>query len=318
MSTLFLSEAEVSRVLDMPTALAAVASAHEALARGEAADFPRQRVRGGSVVQHLLQGGLFDRQVVGFKTYTSNREGARFWLHLFDAVGGQPLAVIEADALGMHRTGAAGGVAASRLAREDAREVVMFGAGWQARGQLLALTRVRAIERFTVFARDRERLQRFCDEMTQLSGVQVVPGENAQASLARADIVVTVTTSPKPLFEGAWLARGTHINAAGSNSLIRRELDETAVQRCARVVVDSRATALREAGDLLPSLEKGKLRESALAELGEVLVGARPGRESADEITLFESQGMAIQDLALGMEVLERARKAGLGTALPY
>jgi len=318
MSALFLSEAEVSQVLDMPTALAAVASAHKALARGEAADFPRQRVRGGAVVQHLLQGGLFDRGVVGFKTYTSNREGARFWLHLFDAVGGQPLAVIEADALGMHRTGAAGGVAASRLAREDAREVVMFGAGWQARGQLLALAEVRAVERFTVFARDRERLQRFCDEMAQLSGTQVVPGENAQTSLARADIVVTVTTSPKPLFEGAWLAPGTHINAAGSNSLIRRELDETAVQRCARVVVDSRATALREAGDLLPSLEKGRLRESALAELGEVLVGARPGRESPDEITLFESQGMAIQDLALGMEVLERARKAGLGTALPY
>ncbi|WP_341676095.1 ornithine cyclodeaminase family protein [Niveibacterium sp. SC-1] len=318
MSALFLTEAEVTQVLDMPTALAAVASAHEALARGEAADFPRQRVRGGAVVQHLLQGGLFDRQVIGFKTYTSNRDGAHFWLHLFDAAGGLPLAVIEADALGMHRTGAAGAVAASRLAREDAREAVMFGAGWQARGQLLALAQVRPIERFTVFARDQERLRRFCAEMSQASGRQVLPGEDAQASLARADVVITVTSSPKPLFDGAWLVPGTHITAAGSNSLIRRELDETAVQRCTRVVVDSRATALREAGDLLPALEKGRLRESALIELGEILIGARSGRASAEEITLFESQGMAIQDLALGLEVLERARKAGLGTVLPY
>jgi ornithine cyclodeaminase len=133
-----------------------------------------------------------------------------------------------------------------------------------------------------------------------------------------SDVVVTITTAARPVFDGDWLAEGAHVTAAGSNSLIRQEIDESAVRRAAVVCVDSRATALREAGDLLPALEKGRLQEGQLAELGEILAGTRPGRRDARQITLFESQGMAIQDLALALRLVAKARQQGLGTELPY
>lgn len=319
MAALFLSESDVAALADMPLALQAVASAHRALAEGLAQDYPRQRVRSEAGMLHLLQGGLFDaRRVTGFKTYTTTRNAARFWLHLFDADSGDPLAVIEADHLGMLRTGAAAGLAAQCLARPDAQHAVIFGAGWQARGQLMALAAVRPLAPVIVFARDPVRLRAFCEEMTRVVGVPVVPGEDVEAAVRKADIVVTMTTSPKPLFDGHWLAAGTHVTAAGSNALIRREIDEVTVTRAACVAVDSRATALREAGDLLPALEKGTLIESRLVELGELLAGFRPGRRTEGDITLFVSQGMAIQDLALGAEILHRARATGRGAPLPY
>ena len=129
-----------------------------------------------------------------------------------------------------------------------------------------------------------------------------------------SDIVVTITTSATPVFSGDWLEPGTHVNAAGSNSLLRQEIDEATVRKCDPVVVDSRASALKEAGDLLPSLEKGRLHVGALIELGEVIAGLRPGRTSSDQTTLFESQGMAIQDLIIAAELARIARSRGVGS----
>jgi len=128
--------------------------------------------------------------------------------------------------------------------------------------------------------------------------------------------VVTITTSATPVFDGEWLAAGTHVNAAGSNSLLRREIDETTVLRANPVVVDSRPSAIKEAGDLLPALEKGRLHAGALVELGEVIAGTRAGRTSAQQITLFESQGMAMQDLIIAAELVRLARGQGMGEEL--
>jgi len=133
-----------------------------------------------------------------------------------------------------------------------------------------------------------------------------------------SDIVSTVTTSATPLFNAEWLAPGTHINAAGSNSLIRRELGEDVIKRCSPIVVDSVATALCEAGDLLLPLEKGRLHARQLIELGDVICGRQAGRSTPDEITLFESQGMAVQDLAVAVTLEDLAREHGFGVELPY
>jgi ornithine cyclodeaminase len=130
-------------------------------------------------------------------------------------------------------------------------------------------------------------------------------------------VIGTVTTAALPLFDAAWLEPGTHINAAGSNSLIRQELSEAAVRRCDLVAVDAVPTALAEAGDLLPLLEKGRLHTRQLVELGEVIVGHHGGRTSLEQITLFESQGMAIQDLAVALRVLAAAEAKGLGLTIP-
>jgi len=315
---LFLSEADVAALLTMDIALEAVESAHRAHGLGSAIDVPRSRTRVPTASLHILQGALPDTGVFGYKAYTASRAGVRFLVHLFDAASGALQAVIEADRLGMMRTGAAGGIAAKWLAREDATEAGVFGAGWQAQGQIEALVRVRRLARIKVFSRDAAKREAFCAEMTARCGVDVVPAASAEAAVRGSQIVVTITTASQPLFDGDWIEAGAHITAAGSNALIRREIDEKTVARAACVCVDSRATALNEAGDLLPSLEKGRLSAGRLVELGEVVAGVRPGRRTADDITLFESQGMAIQDLAVAARLLVLARAAGRGCELPY
>jgi ornithine cyclodeaminase len=237
---------------------------------------------------------------------------------LFDAANGCLLAVIAADRLGMMRTGAAGGVAAKWLVREDAQVAGVFGAGWQARGQIEALCRVRPIRRVKVHSRDAAKRESFCAEMSATLGVEVVPVATAEETVRGSDVVVTITSAATPLFDSAWIEPGCHINAAGSNALIRREIDEKTVARAGLVCVDSRATAVREAGDLQPVLEKGRLHEGQLVELGEIIAGSRPGRASPEQVTLFESQGMAIQDIALARRLFALATERGLGQALPF
>jgi ornithine cyclodeaminase/alanine dehydrogenase-like protein (mu-crystallin family) len=216
------------------------------------------------------------------------------------------------------RTGAAGGIGAKWLARPDSRVAGVFGSGWQAQGQVRALCAVMPIERIKVFGRDPERLAKFCSEMEDETGRPVVPAASAEETVRGSDIVVTITTSPKPLFDAEWLAEGTHITAAGSNSLVRQELSEAALRRASVICVDSREIALREAGDLLPLVEKGKSQPGRWLELGEIVAGTRPGRTSPTQITVFESQGMAIQDIAVAARVMALAKQSGFGTPLPY
>jgi alanine dehydrogenase len=315
---LYLTESDVRQVLTLPDALSAVEDAHRWHVTGEAIDTPRARSRTPSSALHILHGAVLPLGVIGYKSYTTSREAARFWVHLFDAASGQAMAVIEADFLGMMRTGATGGLAARVLSRESSRVAGVFGAGWQARSQIEALCAVRDLDEVQVFARKRDRLEAFCAEQSARLGCRVTPAESAELMVKAADIVVTITTASEPLFDGRWLNPGTHVTAAGSNALIRREIDETVIRRAAVVAVDARATALRESGDLLPALEKGRLAEHAMVELGELLTGMRSGRKLDADITLFESQGMAIQDLVLAARVLEKARAASLGLGLPY
>jgi ornithine cyclodeaminase len=237
-------------------------------------------------------------------------------VHLFDAATGGLLALIEADYMGMIRTGAASGVAAKWLARPGAKVAGVFGAGWQAEGHVRAICAALPLERVKVCSRRADKLAVFCGRMSEATGVAVVPA-SAEETVRDSDLIGTVTTAVQPLFEAEWLAPGTHINAAGSNALIRQELSETTLKQAALIAVDAVPTALAEAGDLLPLLEKGRLHARQLVELGEIIVGRHKGRASADQNTVFESQGMAIQDLAVALRVLKAAREAGLGIELP-
>ena len=315
---LYLDEETVAALIDMPMALAAVDEAHRELALGRAVDVPRQRTRLPQAALHLLQGALPSCDAFGYKAYTTSREGARFLVHLFSASTGALRAVLAADRLGMMRTAAASGLATRLLARPEADVLGLFGTGWQAEGHLEAMAAVRPLRQVKVFARDAARLAAFCTRMSERLGLPVEPALSAEATVRDSAIVSTVTTAVTPLFEAAWLSPGTHINAAGSNALIRREIGEDVVRRCNPVVVDTVATALKEAGDLLPLLEKGRLAERQLIELGDILIGRQAGRRSAEDITLFESQGLAVQDIALAVRLEQRARERGLGVPLPY
>lgn len=315
---LYLSEEDVKQVLTMDMALDGVESAHRDLALGRASDTPRARSRLPQTALHILQGALPDQGILGYKAYTSNRSGNRFLVHLFDAASGRLRAVVAADYLGMMRTGATSGVAARWLARPDSTIAGVFGAGWQAEGHIRAICATLPLARVKVFSRKADKLQDFCRRLSEQTGIAVVPALSAEDTVRGSDVVGTVTTAAQPLFEADWLESGAHINAAGSNALIRQELSEATVRRCAVIAVDSVPTALAECGDLLPLLEKGRLHERQLLELGDVIAGRRAGRESAGQITLFESQGMAIQDLAVAWRVVQAAEARGLGVPLPF
>jgi ornithine cyclodeaminase len=311
---IFLRESDVERLLTMPTAIELIERVHREYSTGGAIDVPRERTRLPKAALHILQGAVPSAGVFGYKAYTSSREGVRFLVYAFSAERGSLEAVVEANYLGMMRTGAAGGVAARWLARPDAKVAGVFGSGWQAQGQIEALAAVRRLERVKVWSRNAGKLATFCERMGAKLGIAVVPGASPEDTVKGSDIVVTITTSSTPVFSGEAVAPGTHINAAGSNSLLRQEIDEATVRKCDPIVVDSRPSAMKEAGDLLPALEKGRIHAGALTELGEVIAGTRPGRTSAEQTTLFESQGMAIQDLIIAAELAKLARSQGLGS----
>ena len=313
---LLLRESDVESLLTMKTTLELVERVHREYSTGQAIDVPRERTRLPKAALHILQGAVPSANVFGYKAYTSSREGVRFLVYAFNADNGRLDAVVEANRLGMMRTGAAGGVAAKWLAREDAKVVGVFGSGWQAQSQIEALAHVRRLERVKVWARNAEKLAAFCEKMRDRLSLDVSPARSAEDAVKGSDIVVTITTSATPVFDGEWLSAGAHVNAAGSNSLLRQEIDEATVRKAAVVVVDSRPSAIKEAGDLLPALEKGRLHAGALTELGEVIAGTRAGRTSSDQITLFESQGMAMQDLIIAAELAKIAREKKAGAEI--
>lgn len=315
--TIFLTEEDVKQLLTVEMAIEAVESAHRDLSLGQAIDTPRARSRLPQTVLHILQGALPAQGVIGYKAYTSNKTGNRFLIHLFDAATGQHLAVMEADFLGMIRTGAASGLAAKYLARPDATVAGIFGSGWQAEGHVRALCKVLPLQCIKVFSRKQDKVRDFCARLSELTAVSVVPAASAEDAVRESNVLGTVTSATQPVFDAGWLAEGVHINAAGSNALIRQELSEATIRKCDLITVDSIPTALAEAGDLLPLLEKGRLHARQLIELGDVIIGRHLGRTSLAQMTLFESQGMAIQDLAVALRVLEAAKMAGRGREIP-
>ena len=316
----YLTEADVRQVLTMGVALEAVEHAMKSLAAAKAVDMLRQRTRLPTGNLNILQGAAPELGVVGYKAYYAPKlsDTARHrHVYLYDTASGALSAIIEADFLGMMRTGAASGLATRYLSREESAQVGLFGAGWQARGQLEALCAVRNIGKAKVFSRNSEKLQNFCRSMSEELEIDAVPAESAEAAARGSDIVTTITRAASPVFRGEWVEAGQHINAVGSNTLTRREIDADTVRKCDIVVVDSRDIAKNESGDLLPLVEGGYLHWETLVELKDAVAGRAPLRTSPMQITLFESHGMAVQDLFVAARVLLAARERGLGVKLP-
>lgn len=309
----YLSEENVKTLLTMPATLDCVERSLTARAQGQAVDVPRNRAHIPSGTQHILQAAAPALKLIGFKAYYSTPKGTRYFVHLTDTGSGDYLATIAASHVGMIRTGAASGVATKYLAREDAAVVGQIGAGKQGIGQLEAVCAVRPVRKAFVYSRTRAKLDAFCRSMSDKLGIEVSPAQSAKDAVAEADVVNVITRSATPVLEGAWLKPGQHINAAGANALTRRELDAAAVKRCNLIVADSREVAHNESGDLLPLAESGFVQWETLAELGEIAAGHRPGRHSREDITLYESHGMGIQDLYVCAHLLELAKTRDAG-----
>jgi len=310
---LYLSEQEVARLLTMEACIEALDQAFRQWAEGLASNRPRARaaLRGGLL--HTLSAASDTWGRMAAKVYATTRAGARFVVLLFDGRTSDLLAILEAHALGQTRTGAATGLATRSMARPEARTLAVVGTGWQARGQARGVAAVRPLREIRACGRDPDRLDRFRRDVEEACRVPVVPAASVEECVRGADIVVTATSSERPVLRGAWLAPGTHLNAVGSNRAERREIDEEAVRRAGRIVVDSLEQARLEAGDLLAA--PGSL-ERAL-ELSQVVAGRQPGRGDPSEITLFKSLGIGLEDLAAASLVYDLALEAGAGRPLP-
>ncbi len=314
---LLLREDDVARVLQMDEVITAVEQAFLLLGRRQAVNRPRRRsTTAAGTILHVMSAAIPPMGVMGLKAYTSAHGGARFRGMLYSTDTGELLAMMEADRLGRMRTGAASAVATKFMARKDAGSIGVLGTGRQARSQVIAISRVRPVALVKCYSRDPQRREAFAEDLVQELGAEVVAADGAGEAVDGTDIIVTATTAADPVLLGEWLRPGVHINAIGSNWANRRELDAEAIQRCSRIAVDDLEQARQESGDLIGPAESGLLSWDRVVELGRIAAGEAPGRSSPQEITLFESQGIAAEDVAAMKLAYDRARTLGVGEEL--
>ncbi len=312
-----LSAADVNAALPMPKAITAMRRAFGQLSAGQSEAPLRARLAVEKGVTLLMPAYLRQSREMGVKIVSVFAENPSLGLPVVNAAvlaldpqTGQPLALLEGNSLTAIRTGAGGGLAADLLARQNAATVALFGAGVQARAQLRALLAVRKITQVYLISRSRQSAEKLAAEIALWSDAPaVVLAESPRQAVQNADIVITATTSATPVFDGADLKPGTHITGVGSYTPQMQEVDAASVLR-AKVVVDSREACLAEAGDII--IPNAPIH----AELGEIVNGQKPGRQSAEEITFFKSVGVAAQDAAAAAAALAEAERLGLGTVV--
>ena len=318
--TLFLNEQEVAQLLPMDECIEALDRAFAHAGAGQVDNKARSRIRMPGGFFHFMAAADGGQGVFGYKAYPSfaGPGGAKMMVMLYDYESGQLLSCMEAGRLGQIRTGAASGLATRYMARDDAATVAVIGSGFQARTQLEAVCAVRDIKQARVFSRRQERREEFAKRSSERLGVDVQAVESAQKCVEGADIVIAITSAREPVVLGDWLAEGAHVNAAGGNHWQRREIDEAAVLRSELIVVDDLEQAKVECGDLMWLEARGSFRWGMARELSEVVSGRVPGRVSQEGVTLFESMGIALEDIAAADLVYRKAREQGIGVELPF
>jgi ornithine cyclodeaminase len=316
---------EIAEALSMEEAIEIVKEAYVQLSTGQAQSPLRTMLR----LQHpgeaalVMPGYLEKSQALGAKMVTvipqnplRGLPATQALVILLDAETGQPCAILEGTLLTRLRTGAAAGLASQVFSRPESSRLAMFGAGGQAFHQLLGILAVRKIHQIRIFDLLPDRVDTLLDmarRVPQTRGLEIGKARSPAEALEGADIVMTITTSSTPVFDGTLLKEGTHINAFGAFRPSMQEVDETTLLR-SRIFVDSIPACLEEAGDLLIPIQKGRLDRSAiLGEIGEVICGKVAGRTHASDITYFKSVGNTVQDLSVGRAILERARAKNLG-----
>lgn len=317
----------VRAALPMPTAIDVMRTALRAFAEGAVYQPMRTvlqppQLSGFAFLKPAAVGGdeaAFGLKVITFFPNNPTRgiPAISGFVALFDVETGAPIAILDGGVVTEIRTGAVSAVATAVLARRDAGDLALVGAGVQARAHLAAMAALRPLRRVRVWSRNLATAQAFVAWAAK-QGFTVEACDTVREAVAGADLICTVTSSRQPLVDGEWVAPGAHINAVGAFEPDTRELHTNVVTN-ARVVVDSRDEAAKAAGDILIPIEEGAIPPGFdFPELGEVLVGRRGARKSSDEITVFESLGMALEDVAAAAYVASTARDEGLGVAVSF
>jgi alanine dehydrogenase len=319
--TLFLSSDDVAGLATPGEYVDAVKEGYRQRGEGAPAE-PRTKLLSNDPPGMLTTYGavLPDTGTMGGYMYSAGFGARDAWFvtPLFDADSGELLAVLDGAHMNPYKTGAAGAVGVDVLAREDASSLTVVGSGSQARGQLRAVATVRDLETVWVYSPTKANREAFAGEMDNELDASVAAVASAAAAVEDADIVVTATTASEPVFDGDLLEPGTHVTAMGQYDAGKRELDATAIQR-ATYVPDLRKRATTDAGSFILAMEEGVVDEDHIhAELGEVVAGVAEGRTTAEEITVFDSGGTAIETVAAATLLYERARERGLGTTVEF
>lgn len=328
MKLLVLNQMEVEQLLPMAACIGVMTEALTALAKGQAYLPLRMVVRPPEAagVMALMPAHLSGQHAaLGVKVicvYGGNpargKDAHQGVVLLFDVDTGEPLAVMNASAITAIRTAAVSGVATRWLAREDAADLAILGAGVQARSHLAAMACVRAIRRVRVASRQLEHAKTFAEEMSPHYAFPIEAVETVEAAVRGADLIVTATSSAEPILQREWIAPGAHLNVVGASVPTSREID-TATMAAASLFVDRRESTLNESGDYLAAAREGVIGPEHLrAEIGEVLLGVKPGRTQPDEITLFKSLGLAVEDVASAAYVYQQAQQNQAGAWVEF
>ncbi len=325
-----LTRTDVHRSITMRDAVDVVKRAFSELSTGHA-DVPLRLAL--ALPKHdgvtlLMPGYLSDLESLAVKVVSVHNRNAKRNLPRVNAVvividpgAGQPVALIEGGSLTALRTGAASGVATDLLARQDAEVAAIFGAGVQARAQMLAVAAVRPVKRFWIYAPRRDRVDEMIAEMrSQLdTSIELLAADSPSQAVRDALVICAATTSSIPVFDGADLQPGAHINGIGSYKPDMQEIDCLTLKRASKIVIDSVESALAEAGDLLVAIERQEIQPSDIyAEIGAIVAGLKPGRENQNEITYFKSVGNAAQDAAVAHAIYQRASRENLGVEIDF
>lgn len=318
MAIRILTAADVHAALPMPKAIDSMRHAYSQLSADKVVMPSRQHIstdKGVTLIMpaYLPEGSEFGLKVVSVYDENPDHNIPRITstVLVLDPTTGETKAIMDGASLTAIRTGAGGGVAADMLARPNASTVGLFGAGVQARVQLQAVMAVRDIKRVNLISRTQTSAERLASDISEWTDAPDIDIATSPKQVVQdADIVLCATTSGTPLFDGNHLQPGTHITAVGTFVPEKREVDTTTIRRANRIVVDSRQDCLEEAGDLI--IPNAKID----AEIGEIVNGNKPGRQSDDEITFFKSVGVAVQDAVAASLVLKEAETKGLGSVV--
>lgn len=324
MPTLLLSDRDVARFLPMAECIEVMAGALRTVAEGSA-QLPLRtvlRLEGTANAFATMPAilGAGPAAALGAKIITvfPGNDSTPYDSHvgvvlLFDAEHGALQAIADASSITAIRTAAVSGLATRLLANADAGELALLGAGVLAMPHLEAIAAVRPIRRVRVWSRSLARAAEFAARARERFAGEIIVIDSARGAVDGADVVCTITSSRTPILEGAWLSPGVHVNAVGASLPTARELDSAAVAR-SRLFVDRRESALSESGDFLVPRSEGVITDAhILGELGELLLGTVRGRGVRDDITLFKSLGLAVEDVAAVRHLFGRAKAAGAG-----
>ena len=328
MKLLVLNQSEIEHLLPMQDCIDVMTQALIALAKGQVHLPLRMVVRPPEAVGVMalmpahIAGGNAALGVKVINVFNGNpakgKDSHQGAVLLFDAETGEPLAMMNASAITAIRTAAISGVATRLLAREDAGDLAIIGSGVQARSHLAAMTCVRLIRRVRVTSRQFEHAQRFAAQMQPHYTFPIEALAAIEAVVRDADVIVTATSSSDPVIQREWITPGAHLNVVGASQPHAREID-TATMAASSLFVDRRESTLNESGDYLQAARDGAIGpEHIRAEIGEVLIGAKAGRTRPDEITLFKSLGLAVEDVASAAHLYQQAQKNSAGTWVEF